>query len=157
MVKEFLSQKGLSYKDYDVSKDPAAAQEMINRTGQRGVPVIIIDGETIIGFDRARLEQALSVRQGQHPSLGIAIADASRFTARTGPATTLGAYVGKVRPGSVAERLGLAPGDIITQMNGQLVNNAADLENALSKLTWGSHLSIAVLRGDKTFTAEGTF
>ena len=59
MVKEFLSQKGVSYKEYDVSLDQNAARELVNRTGQMGVTVTIIDGQTIIGFDRAKLEQIL--------------------------------------------------------------------------------------------------
>ncbi|MFC2035630.1 glutaredoxin family protein [Chloroflexota bacterium] len=50
MVKEFLSQKRVSYKEYDVSQDHNAARELVNRTGQMGVPVTIIDGQTIIGF-----------------------------------------------------------------------------------------------------------
>jgi len=120
MVKEFLSQKGIGFKEYDVSRDRVAAQELVNRTGQMGVPVTIIDGQTIIGFDRAQLEQVFSQEQGrQRPSFGAAIADASKITARQGAGITLGAYVGKVRPGSLAERVGLAQGDIITEVNVQ--------------------------------------
>jgi len=63
MVKEFLSQKGIGFKEYDVSRDRTAAQEMVDRTGQMGVSVTVIDGPVIIGFDRARLEHALSLTQ----------------------------------------------------------------------------------------------
>ena len=128
MVKKFLSQKGVSYKEHDVSVDQTAARELVNRTGQMGVPVTIIDGQTIIGFDRAKLEQILS--QEQRPSLGAAVADASKITAKQGTGITLGAYVGKVRPRSLAERLGLAAGDIITEVNMRKIANAHDIEGA---------------------------
>ncbi len=153
MVKEFLSQKGVRYKEYDVSLDQNAARELVNRTGQMGVPVTIIDGQTIIGFDRAQLEQVLS--QEQRPSLGAAIADASKITAKQGTGITLGAYVGKIRPNSLAERLGLAVGDIITEVNMQSIANADDLERVLSKLSKGSRISLVLIRGNEGFTAEG--
>ena len=153
MVKEFLSQKGVRYKEYDVSLDQNAARELVNRTGQMGVPVTIIDGQTIIGFDRAQLEQVLS--QEQRPSLGAAIADASKITAKQGTGITLGAYVGKIRPNSLAERLGLAVGDIITEVNMQSIANADDLERVLSKLSKGSRISLVLIRGNKGVTAEG--
>jgi S1-C subfamily serine protease len=158
MVKEFLSQKGIGFKEYDVSRDRVAAQELVNRTGQMGVPVTIIDGQTIIGFDRAQLEQVFSQEQGrQRPPFGAAIADASKITARQGVGITLGAYVGKVRPGSLAERVGLAQGDIITEVNVQPIANADSLEHALSKLNKGSRISLVFLRDNKTFRTEGTF
>ncbi len=107
MVKEFLSQKGVSFIEKDVSRDQLAAQELVSRTGQMGVPVTVINGEAIVGFDRARLEEVLTHGQkGQRPSLGAAVADASKITARQGSGITFGAYVGKVRAGSVAEKLG---------------------------------------------------
>ena len=55
MVKEFLSQKGISFREVDVSRDPAAAQELLNKTGRSAVPVTVINGQTIVGFDRIRL------------------------------------------------------------------------------------------------------
>ena len=154
MVKEFLSQKGVAYQEYDVSLDQNAARQLVDKTGQMGVPVTIIDGQTIIGFDRAKLEQVLS--REQRPSLGAAVADASKITARLGTGITFGAYVGKVRPRSLAERLGLAAGDIITEVNMKRIANADDLESALSRLSRGSRVSLVIIRGDKQFTTEGT-
>ena len=153
MVKEFLSQKGVSYEEYDVSLDQNAARELVNRTGQMGVPVTIIDGQTVIGFDRARLEQVLS--QEQRPSLGATVADAGKITAKQGTGITLGAYVGRVRPRSLAERLGLAAGDIITEVNMQRIADADDIESTLSKLSKGSRISLVLIRGNKGFTTEG--
>jgi S1-C subfamily serine protease len=155
MVKEFLSQKGVKYKEYDVSLDQKAASELVNRTGQMGVPVTIIDGQRIIGFDRAQLEQALS--REQRPSLGAVVADASKITAKQGTGITLGAYIGKIRSKSLAERLGLTAGDIVTEVNMQRITNADDLERVLSKLNKGSRISIVLIRGNKGFTTEGIF
>ncbi|MFH1003710.1 MAG: glutaredoxin domain-containing protein [Chloroflexota bacterium] len=153
MVKEFLSQRGVAFEERDVSVDRSAAQELVSRTGQMGVPVTVIDGQTVVGFDRARLEQAL--KQGQQPSLGAAVADASRITAKQGSGITLGAYVGGVRPGSLAQRLGLAAGDIITEVNLQPIAKAADLEQALARMGKGSRLSVVFIRGDRTRAVEG--
>ena len=157
MVKEFLSQRGVGVDERDVSKNPSYAQELRN-TGQMGVPVTIINGQTVVGFDRARLEQVLAQKQpGQRSSFGASIADAGKITARQGSGTTLGAYIGKVRPGSVAERTGLAAGDIVTELNMRRIANAGDLEQALAGLSKGSRFSLTLLRGNKTMTAEGIF
>ena len=156
MVKEFLSQRGTGFEERDVSRDPSAAQELVRNTGQMGVPVTVINGQAVIGFDQARLEQLLAQSQaGQRPSFGASIADASKITAKQGSGITLGAYIGKVRPGSVAQRMGLAPGDIITELNLQHIANAGDLERALANLNRGSRFSLVFLRGNKTMTTEG--
>ena len=157
-MKEFLSQKGMSFREKDVSRDQFAAQELVSRTGQAGVPVTIINGETIVGFDRARLEGALAQSQErQRPSFGAAIADANKITARQGSGITFGAYVGRVKLGSIAERLGLIQDDIITEVNMQNIANASDLERALSELSRGSRLLVVFLRGNKKLAAEGLF
>ncbi len=156
MVKEFLSQRGLAFQERDVSQSSSYARELVGITGQMGVPVTIINGRAVVGFDRVRLEQLLTqARVGQRPSFGAAIADASKITARQGSGITLGAYIGRVRPGSVAERTGLFPGDIIIELNMKPVAKADDLERALSSLQSGSHFSLVVLRGNKTVTMEG--
>jgi len=60
MVKEFLSQKGYKYTEFDVTKDRAALDEMVKISGARSVPVISACNEVMIGFDRNRLDQMLS-------------------------------------------------------------------------------------------------
>ncbi len=158
MVKEFLSQRGVAFEERDVSRDPSAAQELVKNTGQMGVPVTVINEQAVVGFDRARLEQLLAQSQGgQRPSFGASIADASKITAKQGSGITLGAYIGKVRPDSIAQRIGLAPGDIITELNLQRIANAGDLERALANLNSGSRFSLVLLRGNKTMTTEGVF
>lgn len=60
MAKDYLKQKGVQFEDVDVSLDRARAQEMINKSGQMGVPVLDINGKIIVGFDRQAIDEALS-------------------------------------------------------------------------------------------------
>jgi len=59
-VKHYLSQKGVSYVEHNVAEDKKAAQEMIRKTKQMGVPVIIIDDEIVVGFDQGLLDKLLA-------------------------------------------------------------------------------------------------
>ena len=58
-VKEFLSQQGIVYKEIEVSQDREGRDEMIRISGQRGVPVIVINNKVIIGFNRQAIEENL--------------------------------------------------------------------------------------------------
>ena len=60
MAKEFLSQKGFKFTEYDVTKDRAALDEMVKISGARSVPVITACNEVMVGIERNRLEQMLS-------------------------------------------------------------------------------------------------
>ncbi len=60
MAKEFLSQRGVPFADHDVTKDRQALEEMIKVSGARSVPVIVACEQVMVGFDAARLEQALN-------------------------------------------------------------------------------------------------
>jgi len=60
-LKEFLKEKNIFFEDIDVSKDQAAAEEMIKKSGQMGVPVVEIDGEIIVGFDKEKISQILKI------------------------------------------------------------------------------------------------
>ncbi len=59
MVKDWLKDKGIAYEDYNVGTDQEKAKEMVDKSGQMGVPVIDVSGEIIIGFDKPKLESAL--------------------------------------------------------------------------------------------------
>ncbi len=138
MVKQFLSQRGVNYEERDVSRNQAYARELVNNTGQMGVPVTVFDGEIVVGFDRQRLEQLISTRSKvKHPSFGASIADADKITAKQGNQIISGAYVGGTRQGSTAQRIGLKQGDIITRVNKQMVARANDLERVLSSMQEG--------------------
>ncbi|MGE5558013.1 MAG: glutaredoxin family protein [Bacillota bacterium] len=58
-VKSYLSDKGISYREIDVAAEPEQARRMVEKTGQRTVPVIEIGDDVVIGFDRERLEELL--------------------------------------------------------------------------------------------------
>lgn len=60
MTKDFLKEKGIDYTNYDVAHDLDKRQEMIQKSGQMGVPVITVGDELIVGFDKERLEAALA-------------------------------------------------------------------------------------------------
>jgi glutaredoxin 3 len=59
MAKEYLSQQGIPYKDFDVTRDREAFNEMVKISGARSVPIIAALDEVIIGFDKARLDPIL--------------------------------------------------------------------------------------------------
>ncbi len=60
-VKDYLRTREIPFQEIDVSADPVRAREMVERTGQYGVPVVDIDGETVVGFDRARIDRLLEL------------------------------------------------------------------------------------------------
>jgi glutaredoxin len=59
-TKEFLSQKGIEFEERDVSKDEAALEELQKR-GLMTTPVTLIDGDAVVGFDRAKLAKLLGL------------------------------------------------------------------------------------------------
>ena len=61
MAKEFLKKKGIEYTDYNVAEDADKRTEMIERSGQMGVPVIFVGDEMLIGFDKDKLSTALGL------------------------------------------------------------------------------------------------
>jgi len=61
IAKEYFKKKNVPYAEYDVSKDLARQREMIDKTGQFGVPVIVVNGEIVLGFDKAKINQLLGL------------------------------------------------------------------------------------------------
>jgi len=154
-LKQYLAQRGVRFTERDLSVDPSAAAEMVQKTGQRGVPVTIIDDEVVVGFDRARLEHLLASKGGAHPpSFGVKVADASKFARKHGSIPVFGALVGGVNPGSPGEKAGLREGDVITEANMRPVHSVADLGQALSRLSKGSRLTVVFQRGTEEYRAE---
>lgn len=62
MAKEFFDQHKILYTDHNVAQDASYRDEMIQRSGQMGVPVIDVDGQLIVGFDKARLMELLGIK-----------------------------------------------------------------------------------------------
>jgi glutaredoxin 3 len=62
-AKQYFDKIGVKYEDRDVEKNPAYANEAVEKSGQMGIPVIDIDGEIIIGFDKPKIDAALKEKQ----------------------------------------------------------------------------------------------
>lgn len=60
-LKQYLNENNIRYTDIDVSKDLAAAQQMISKSGQQGVPQIEINGQIVVGFDKKKIDQLLEI------------------------------------------------------------------------------------------------
>ena len=66
VAKDFLRNNNIAFTEYNVGLDPEKRQEMIELTGQMGVPVIVVDGEPMVGYSEARLRELL-VPAGSNP------------------------------------------------------------------------------------------
>lgn len=60
-AKAYLQENGIPFTEVDVSQDISSAREMVKISGQMGVPVITIDGNVVVGFDRKRIDQLLGL------------------------------------------------------------------------------------------------
>ncbi|MCL4562460.1 MAG: glutaredoxin family protein [Chloroflexi bacterium] len=60
-TKRYFREKGVHFKEVDVSRDSAAARDMLRRSGQMGVPVIDIGGKIVVGFDRPKIDKYLGI------------------------------------------------------------------------------------------------
>jgi glutaredoxin 3 len=61
LAKKYFRQNKVRFRDVDVSRDQAAARDMVRRSGQMGVPVIDIGGKIIVGFDKPKINQLLGL------------------------------------------------------------------------------------------------
>ncbi len=61
MAKEYFNQNGIAYTEHDVASDLEKRKEMVEKSGQMGVPVILIDDTLTVGFDQARIAQLLGL------------------------------------------------------------------------------------------------
>ncbi|PIR72434.1 MAG: NrdH-redoxin [Candidatus Nealsonbacteria bacterium CG10_big_fil_rev_8_21_14_0_10_36_24] len=62
-LKEYLKEHDINFEDLDVSQDKNALDEMVEKSGQLGVPVVDIDGEIIVGFDKEKINQLLNIKE----------------------------------------------------------------------------------------------
>lgn len=63
MAKEFFTEKNVEFTDFDVAADNAKRQEMIEKSGQMGVPVIVIDNNLIVGFNKPKIMELLGIKE----------------------------------------------------------------------------------------------
>jgi len=61
-LKQYLKENNIEFEDNNAAADPAARDEMIEKSGQMGVPVAEIDGEIVIGFDKAKISELLKLK-----------------------------------------------------------------------------------------------
>ena len=66
-AKQFLAQRKVPYKEFNVMEDDKALEEMVQLTGARSVPVIVCGSDVLIGFSRSRLEQIVDCAKNQTP------------------------------------------------------------------------------------------
>ena len=63
MLKQYLDEKGFKYEDIDVAADTQAREEMVEKSGQLGVPVSDIDGKIVVGFNRDKVNELLGIKE----------------------------------------------------------------------------------------------
>ncbi|MBU4501046.1 MAG: thioredoxin family protein [Nanoarchaeota archaeon] len=63
MEKDWLKEHKIEFEDIDVSMDQEAANKMVEKSGQMGVPVTDIDGEIVVGFDKEKLKKLLDIKE----------------------------------------------------------------------------------------------
>ena len=61
-AKEFFKENNVSYEEFDVAADAEKRDEMIKKSGQMGVPVIYVDNEMVVGFNKERLSELLGIK-----------------------------------------------------------------------------------------------
>ena len=149
-VKSYLRRRSVPFAERDVSRDPQAAAEMVGLSGQQGVPVVLIDGQVVLGFDQPLIDQLLAQRAGRPPRLGVAIADAARIAVKKGIELPKGAYVGRVNSGSPAALAGLRSGDVIVQLAGQAIQTDQDVHRVVAGLHYDEVADLLVWRDGRT-------
>jgi S1-C subfamily serine protease len=121
---------------------------MVRLSRQQGVPVITLDDEVVVGFDRRRLEEILSRNPPTKPRLGAAVADAM-------PRTQMeGAFVGRVTLDSPASRAGLQAGDTIVELAGQSILGASDLARVVQSVPPDQSAKLTYLRLGRVVQAD---
>ena len=63
MAKDFFKEKGVEFEDFDVAQDLEKRKEMFDKSGQMGVPVIVIDENLIVGFNRPKIVELLGLEE----------------------------------------------------------------------------------------------
>ncbi|HXY74892.1 MAG TPA: Uxx-star family glutaredoxin-like (seleno)protein [Dehalococcoidales bacterium] len=148
-AKQYFKANNIPFIEHDVASDREAAQRMVKLTGQMGVPVIIIDGEIIIGFDLPRLQQLLANRKAESGvKFGAKVADASRYAHQEG------AYIGGVTEGTVAAKAGLKAGDIIVGIDDNRIRTASDMAEIVQSLRSGGQVTVVFVRDERPMQAR---
>ncbi len=65
LAKDYLKEKNIAFEDIDVAAHSDLAQEMVKKSGQMGVPVIEVNGQIIVGWNKSAIEEALAAKVGK--------------------------------------------------------------------------------------------
>ena len=65
MAKEYFKANGISYQEFNVASDTEKRKEMMEKSGQLGVPVILVDDDIVVGFNRSRLARLLKIDENK--------------------------------------------------------------------------------------------
>jgi glutaredoxin len=63
MAKDFFTSKGVVYEDFDVSSNLDKRKEMLDKSGQMGVPVIVINEQLVVGFNKPKIVELLGIKE----------------------------------------------------------------------------------------------
>ena len=127
---------------------------MVKLTRQMGVPVTVVNGQPVIGFDRSRLKELLSKGNGNKPRLGMKVADVDGSMRKPGEPPLFGVIVGDVSPSTPASRAGFRKGDIITSVNRQRINNVSEMEQVIRSVSTGNRIPVTFYRGEQAVNLE---
>ena len=119
-----------------------------------GVPVTVVNGQPVIGFDRSRLKELLSKGNGNKPRLGMKVADVDGSMRKPGEPPLFGVIVGDVSPSTPASRAGFRKGDIITSVNRQRINNVSEMEQVIRSVSTGNRIPVTFYRGEQAVNLE---
>lgn len=155
-TKDYLKSRNVPFIEKRVDEDMAAAQEMIEISGQQGVPVVSTEREVVVGFDQLRLARIADRFSGpKRPAFGVLGANAEDYFARhpdkrpSDDTDIKGVFVGQVKPSSVAQRAGIQPGDVIQAMANKRVRNMYAMDQLMETVKTGDVISVRVLRGSE--------
>jgi serine protease Do len=156
-AKRWFKDHGVSYTEYDVSRDPVRAAEVYRLTGQGAVPVIRVGQQVLVGFDPLQLAKLIPTStngNGAVPadgaskvSLGMAAQTlTAEKAAEVGLPAPFGVLVGPVRGGGPAEAAGLLEGDVLVGVGSYTLQNLAQLQSLVASKQPGDSLTLRVWR-----------
>jgi glutaredoxin-like YruB-family protein len=153
-AKMYFNQRNVRFTEIDVSRDQQAAIDMVRMSGQQGVPVIVVDGQIVLGFNQPAIEQQLRERASHPPKLGVAVANAKQVAANKGIDLPDGAYVGRVNVASTAAYAGVRVRDVIVQLAGQAVHTDQDVHRIMAQTQYNQAVDLRVWRNAQQVTLQ---
>ena len=152
-AKRWFKDHGVTYTEYDVSKDPVKAAEVYRLTGQGAVPVIRVGQQVVVGFDPLQLAKLIpnagngngGAASGTKVSLGMAAQSLTAETAtQLGLPAPFGVLVGPVRPGGPADAAGIEEGDVLVGVGSYTLQDLNQLQSLVGSKQAGDSITFKV-------------